>query len=113
MASIRRGDVFLVNFDPTIGAEIRKARPALVVSNDINNRHSPVVSIVPITSNVSRIYSFEVGVPAGAGGLTRASKIMPNQTRAVDTLRFIRKLGHLPSSVMRQVDDALRLHYAI
>lgn len=64
-------------------------------------------------SNVSRIYSFEVGVPAGVGGLTQASKIMPNQTRAVDTLRFIRKLGHLPQSVMHHVDDALRLHYDV
>ncbi len=53
MASIKRGDVYLVNFDPTIGAEATKTRPALVVSNDINNTHSPIVSISPITSQIN------------------------------------------------------------
>jgi mRNA-degrading endonuclease toxin of MazEF toxin-antitoxin module len=65
MASIRRGEIFLVNFDPTIGSEAKKTRPAVVVSNDINNAHSPIVSISPITSNVTRVYSFEVEVPSG------------------------------------------------
>jgi mRNA interferase MazF len=65
MASIRRGEIFLVNFDPTIGSEAKKTRPAVVVSNDINNAHSPIVFISPITSNVTRVYSFEVEVPAG------------------------------------------------
>ncbi len=65
MASIRRGEIFLVNFDPTIGSEAKKTRPAVVVSNDINNAHSPIVSISPITSNVAGVYSFEVEVPAG------------------------------------------------
>ncbi len=64
MASIRRGEIFLVNFDPTIGSEAKKTRPAVVVSNDINNAHSPIVSISPITSNVTRVYSFEVEVPS-------------------------------------------------
>ena len=59
MASIRRGDIFLVNFDPTVGAEAKKTRPALVVSNDVNNAHSPIVSISPITSNVKRVYKFK------------------------------------------------------
>ncbi|MBM4331706.1 MAG: type II toxin-antitoxin system PemK/MazF family toxin [Deltaproteobacteria bacterium] len=58
MVSIRRGDVFLVNFDPTVGVEVKKSRPAVVVSNDINNTHSPIISISPITSNVTRVYSF-------------------------------------------------------
>ena len=65
MASIRRGEIFLVNFDPTIGSEAKKTRPAVVVSNDINNTHSPIVSISPITSNVTRVYSFEVEVTSG------------------------------------------------
>ena len=65
MASIRRGEIFLVNFDPTIGSEAKKTSPAVVVSNDINNAHSPIVSISPITSNVTRVYSFEVEVPSG------------------------------------------------
>jgi mRNA interferase MazF len=81
MASIERGDVFLVNFDQSVGAEARKIRPAVVVSNDINNAHSPIVSISPITSNVSRVYTFEVEIPTHTGGLDLPSKVMVNQTR--------------------------------
>jgi len=113
MGSIRRGDVFLVNFDPTVGAEVKKIRPALVVSNDVNNAHSPIVSISPITSNVTRVYSFEVKLPSGKGGLEIDSKVMVNQTRAVDKARLVRKLGHLPQEFMAQINQALRLHYEL
>ena len=111
MVSIRRGDVFLVSFDPTLGAEAKKVRPALVVSNDINNAHSPIISISPITSNVTKVYSFEVEIPAGTGGLRTHSKVMVNQTRAVDKLRLLKKLGHLQGQMMIDVDQALKLHY--
>jgi mRNA interferase MazF len=111
MALIKRGEVFLVNFDPTIGAEAKKTRPAVVVSNDINNAHSPIVSIAPITSNVTKVYSFEVAIPSGMGGLKNRSKIMVNQTRAVDKIRLIRRLGQLPEQIIREVNHALLLHY--
>ena len=113
MALIKRGEVFLVNFDPTVGAEIHKTRPAVVVSNDINNAHSPIISISPITSNVTRVYSFEVEIPALAAGLKTRSKIMVNQTRAVDKTRLIKKMGVLPSSIMLEIDRALALHFAL
>ena len=112
-ASIKRGNVFLVNFDPTVGAEARKTRPAVVVSNDINNAHSPIVSIAPITSNVTRVYSFEVEVPAKTGGLQTRSKVMVNQTRAVDKARLLKKLGDLPTEIMKDVGQALILHYGL
>jgi mRNA interferase MazF len=111
MGSIRRGEIFLVNFDPTLGAEARKIRPSLVVSNDINNEHSPIVSISPITSNVTRVYSFEVEIPTCTGGLQTRSKVMVNQTRAVDKIRLTRRLGHLPEEIMVKVNQALKLHY--
>ena len=111
MALIRRGEVFLVNFDPTVGAEAKKPRPAVVVSNDISNAHSPIVSIAPITSNVARIYSFEVEIPPGSAGLRVRSKVMVNQTRAVDKIRLIKRLGQLPAQVMKDVNRALELHY--
>jgi len=113
MVSINRGDVFLVNFDPTVGAEVEKTRPAVVVSNDINNQHSPIISIAPITSNVSRVYSFEVEVKPGVGGLRTRSKIMINQTRAVDKARLIRRLGQLPGDILTGVNRALKLHYEL
>jgi mRNA interferase MazF len=111
MALIKRGDIFLVNFNPTIGAEVQKTRPAVVVSNDINNLHSPIISIAPISSTVARIFSFEVEIPAGTGGLKARSKIMTNQTRAVDKIRLIKKLGHLPNEVIVKIDRSLNLHY--
>jgi len=113
MASIKRQDVFLVNFDPTVGAEAKKTRPALVVSNNINNAHSPIVSISPITSNVTRVYSFEVEVSAGIGGLRARSKVMVNQTRAVDKVRLIKRLGNLPDKIMEEIDNALKLHFGL
>ena len=113
MGSIRRGDIFLVNFDPTVGAEAKKTRPALMVSNDVNNAHSPIVSISPITSNVKRVYSFEVKIPSGKGGLRTHSKVMVNQTRAVDKTRLVKKLRHLPEEFMAQINQALKLHYEL
>jgi mRNA interferase MazF len=81
-----------------------------VVSNDINNAHSPIVSISPITSNVTRVYSFEVESLPGTAGLRARSKVMVNQTRAVDKVRLIKKLGRLPQQVMMDIDRALGLH---
>ena len=111
MVSIKRGEVFLVNFDPTVGAEVKKSRPAVVVSNDINNAHSPIISIAPVTSNVTRVYSFEVEIPGGTPGLKTRSKVMVNQTRAVDKIRLIKKLGQLPAQTMQEINQALKLHY--
>jgi len=113
MASVKRGEVFLVNFDPTLGAKAKKIRPAVVVSNDINNAYSPIISISPITSNVTKVYSFEVEIPPNLGGLKTRSKIMVNQTRAVDKVRLIKKLGHLPEKMMIEVNRGLKLHYAL
>jgi mRNA interferase MazF len=111
MESIKQGDVYWVNFDPAIGAEAKKTRPALVVSNDINNEHSPIISIAPITSNVSRVYSFEVELPMGTANLPSRSKIMVNQTRAVDKTRLVQSMGRLSDALMVQVKKALKLHY--
>ena len=113
MDLIKRGDVFVVNFDPTPGAEAKKARPAVVVSNDINNLHSPIISISPVTSNVKRVYSFEVEIPVKSGGLVKRSKVMVNQTRAVDKIRLVKKIGSLSEKIMKQVDRALMLHYGL
>jgi mRNA interferase MazF len=107
MVSINRGDIFLVNFDPPVGPEAKKIRPAAVVSNDINNAHSPIVSITPITSNVDRVCSFEVEIPSRVGGLKSRSKVMVNQTRAVDKMRLVKRLGHLPEQIMAGINQAL------
>ncbi len=111
MESIKKGDVFWVNFDPTLGAEAKKIRPALVVSNNINNENSPIISIAPVTSNVTRVYLFEVELPAGTANLTNRSKVMLNQTRAIDKVRLGQFIGHLSDTLMEKVNEALKLHY--
>lgn len=111
MGSIKQGDVFWVNFDPTTGAEAKKIRPGVVVSNNINNENSPIISIAPITSNVTRVYSFEVELPPGTASLSSRSKVMINQTRAIDKVRLGQRLGCLPATMMEEVKEALKLHY--
>jgi mRNA interferase MazF len=111
MASVKKGDIHLVNFDPTIGAEVKKIRPAVIVSNDINNTNSPIISIAPITSNVSKVYSFEVEIPAGTGGMKTKSKVMVNQTRAIDKARLIKLMGKLTGQYLDKINRALKLHY--
>jgi mRNA interferase MazF len=107
----KKGDIYLVNFDSTIGSEVKKTRPAVIVSNNINNANSPIVSIAPITSNVSKIYSFEVELPAGLGRLVKRSKVMVNQVRAVDKDRLIKYIGSVDESILDKINQALKLHY--
>jgi mRNA interferase MazF len=115
---MRRGEVFLINLDPTLGAEANKTRPAILVSNDAanttaNRNRRGVVTVVPITSNTTRIYPFQVLLDIGDGGLERESKAQAEQLRSVDIARLGRRLGALHPATLRQLDDALRLHLAL
>ena len=106
----RRGDVFLVNFDPVIGAEIRKTRPALILQNDIANRHSPLTIVAAITSQFEEpLYPTEVLLAKGEGGTTKDSVILLNQIRSVDKRRLVRRLGTVRSESMRRVDRSLQI----
>jgi mRNA interferase MazF len=99
-----------VNFDPTVGAEIKKTRPALVVQNDIGNRASPVTIVAAITSYVpDPLHPTNVLVRAPEGGLERPSVVLLNQIRSIDRSRLIRRLGALKPGTMAAVDDALRV----
>lgn len=106
----RRGDVFVVSFDPTLGAEIQKTRPALILQNDIANRFSPVTIVAAITSQFgSKLYPTDILITAPEGGLDRDSVVLLNQIRSVDRQRLIRRLGRLSADTMRQVDRALAI----
>ena len=110
---IRRGEVYWVNLDPTVGSEINKTRPGLVVSNDINNVHSRTVTILPLTTSVDKVYPFEVPVPAGIIPKSPAAKVKANQIRTVDKRRVGDLLGPLPSGIMDRVDLAMKLHLSL
>ncbi|MBI2469080.1 MAG: type II toxin-antitoxin system PemK/MazF family toxin [Candidatus Rokubacteria bacterium] len=104
----RRGEIYLVGFDPTLGAEIRRTRPALVLQNDIANRHSPITIVAAITSQFEEpLYPTEVLVRAPEGGLAVDSVMLLNQLRSLDTPRLIRRLGRLGPAIMSRVDRAL------
>jgi len=106
----RRGDVWLVSFDPTVGAEIKKTRPALILQNDIANRHSPITIVAALTSRFTLpLYPTEILVEEPEGGLTVDSVVLLNQVRSIDAARLVRRLGRLTPETMRGVDRALLL----
>jgi mRNA interferase MazF len=115
---MRRGEIRLVEFEPTRGAEANKTRPALIVSNDGANAIADrlgrgVVTVLPLTSNTGRIYTFQVFLPADDSGLPRDSKVQAEQVRSVAVERVGRRLGAVPPGLMAEVDAALRLHLGL
>ena len=112
---MRRGEVRLTDLDPARGSEADKRRPAVVVSNDRANETAAhlgrgVLTVVPITSNVTRVFAFQVLLPAELTGLRIDSKAQCEQVRSVSVQRLGPILGRLPASIMGHVDEALRLH---
>ncbi len=109
---IRRGEIYWINLDPTVGSEIKKTRPGLVVSNDEGNLHSDLITVLPITSQTDKVYPFEVFIKAGEGGLKESGKIKANQIRTIDKRRIAGgPLGpHVNDDVLLKVEDALKIH---
>ena len=115
---MRRGDIVWVDLDPALGAESDKRRPAVVVSNDGANTTAQrlgrgVVTVLPVSSNVSRIYPFQVLLPADRCQLPRDSKAQAEQIRSVSVGRVGGFLGRLPADLLEAVDQAIRLHLAL
>lgn len=113
-----RGEVRVVDFDPALAGEANERRPAVIVSNDAANATAMrfgrgVITVVPVTSNVERIYAFQVLLPAGESGLTVDSKAQPEQVRSVASSRVSQRIGRLPPELLFRVDEALRLHLAL
>jgi mRNA interferase MazF len=115
---MQRGDVYLVDLDPGLGSESNKVRPAVVVSNNAANRTAErnsrgVVTVVPVTSNTTHVYPFQVLLAAGEGGLTAESKAQAEQVRSVDYARLRRRIGALRPATLGRLDEALRTHLAL
>jgi mRNA interferase MazF len=115
---VHRGEIVAVSLDPVRGAEASKTRPAVIVSNDAANATAArlgrgVITVVPVTSNVARVYPFQVRLPAGQTGLSRDSKAQAEQVRSVAIERIGKRVGRLPARVMAELDDALRVHLGL
>jgi mRNA interferase MazF len=103
-----RGEVYPVNFAPTMGAEIHKTRPALIVQNDIANRHSPITIMAAITSPFDEpLYPAEVLIQPPEGGVTLPSVVLLNQIRSIAKRRLVRRLGILTPATMERVERAI------
>jgi mRNA interferase MazF len=115
---MRRGDICVIELDPVRGTEANKSRPAVIVSNDGANSTATrlgrgVLTVVPVTSNVDRVYPFQVVLPAEFTGLSVDSKAQAEQVRSIDVVRVQRRLGSVPPELMHELDEALRLHLAL
>jgi mRNA interferase MazF len=108
---MKRGENYYANLSPTVGSEIDKRRPVLVVSNDANNRAANTVTILPITSNVTRVYPFEVLLNPEDSGLSKPSKVQAQQVRTISKQRITSEaVGSLSEEIMQLVNAALKLH---
>lgn len=110
-----RGEIRLADLEPVRGSEANQRRPAVIVSNDRANAVAArlgrgVVTVVPVTSSVDRIFPFQTLLPAIATGLRQDSKAQAEQVRSIAVERLGPVLGRVPADVMAQLDDALRLH---
>jgi len=110
LAFPRRGEVYLVSFDPTLGAEIKKTGPALVIQNDVANRWSPITIVAAISSSSDEpTYPTDVRVDPPEGSLRAASVVLLNQLRSIDRRRLVRRLGRLRPETIKRVDRALQV----
>lgn len=110
-----RGDVVEVNLDPTVGTEIKKTRPCVVVQNDIGNKYSRRTIIVPATGaeHVAKPFPIHVLVAAGEGGFSKPSVVLCDQIRAVDKSRLVRALGCLAPPTIDKLNAALKISLAL
>ena len=111
--TIKRSFIYFTRLDPTEGSEINKTRPVLVISNNVNNQFSNTITIIPLTSNVKVVRSFEVFIPIHEGNLPKDSKVKCDQIRTIDKARILNEIGMLSKKYIMDIEFALRKHLEI
>ncbi|HNS32129.1 MAG TPA: type II toxin-antitoxin system PemK/MazF family toxin [bacterium] len=109
----RRGEIWRVALGAGTGSEIVKTRPAVIISNNVNNQYAQTVTVLPVTSNIARAYPFETILESETTGLLSKSKVKCNQVRTVDKRRLVKKTGFLSGEELRRVENALLIHLDI
>lgn len=110
---MKRGEIFYADLNPTLGSEINKIRPVLIVSSNPNNLFSDTITIVPITSKISKIYPFEVYLGTIDSGLDQNSKAQCQQIRTISKRRISTKVGGVGEDVMSKINYALKIHLSL
>ncbi len=110
---MRRGEIYLIDFEPSVGAEIRKKRPALIISCDEANKHLKTIMVIPFSSKTERVYPFEVLVEKEDSGLEANSQLKIPQMRAVDKARLKKYIGTISNDILARVEKAIKLHLAM
>lgn len=110
----KRGDLFLVSFDPAVGSEVRKTRPAVIIQNDIANEFSPVTIVAAITSKFGpKLRPTEALISVGETGLSQPSVVLLNQLRSVDRSRLIKRMGKIDDLTLKRVEGCLKISLAL
>ncbi len=101
---MQRGEVWWVDFDPSIGGEIQKIRPAVIISNDVANQVMNRLQVIPVTSNIKKCYPFEAYIDVNG----KLSKAMADQLATVSKLRLKKKIGKISVDNMYDIERAIR-----
>ncbi len=110
----KRGEIYLVNFDPTVGSEIRKTRPALILQNDVANEFSPITIVAAITSTIEpKLRPTSVIIDKRNSGLKVKSVVLLNQVRSIDRSRLLKRLGAVDEKTLRQVSRSIMISFGL
>ena len=109
---MKRGEIYFANLDPTMGDEIKKVRPVLIISNNANNKVANTITVIPITSNTNKIYPFEVFLDMKDSRLAKNSKAQCHQIRTISKHKIVNKKiqGVVNDAILVKIASALKLH---